>query len=56
MAEFDESELRQFAAWFAEFEQQVWDRQMEEDSNSGRLDFLHEEAQRERAEGSLRDL
>ena len=32
-----------------------WDEQIESDSAAGRLDFLFEEADRERAQGKLRD-
>lgn len=33
----------------------AWDRQMAEDAEAGRLDFLIEEAEAERARGELRD-
>jgi hypothetical protein len=33
-------ELKKFRAWFSEFEQANWDRQLEEDSKAGRLDHL----------------
>jgi hypothetical protein len=48
-------ELERFAARFRERDQQLWDRQLDRDSASGRLDFLFEEAERERAENTLRD-
>ena len=50
------SELREFAAWFAEFDQEAWERQIEGDAKAGRLDFLREEALREKRAGRLRDL
>jgi len=47
-------EYRRLAEWFRELEQSRWDAQMDEDSSAGRLDFLFEEAEGERAQGSLR--
>jgi hypothetical protein len=49
----DYSSLRQ---WFDERDWDRWDRQIEADSRSGKLDFLIEEARAEKANGSLRDL
>ena len=47
-------EYRRLAEWFRELEQSRWDAQMDEDSSAGRLDFLFEEAESEREQGSLR--
>jgi predicted esterase len=33
-------ELREFRAWFADFDMAQWDRQIEQDSNAGRLDHF----------------
>ena len=33
-------ELDELMAWFEEYYAQVWDKQIEEDANSGRLDKL----------------
>ena len=33
-------ELARFRAWFYEFDHQLWDRQIETDSNAGKLDQL----------------
>ena len=49
----DYVELRQ---WFSERDWQTWDRQIEEDSKSGKLDFLVKEALDEKDQGKLRDL
>jgi hypothetical protein len=38
-----------------EREQQEWDTQMDRDAASGKLDFLREEANRERGSGHLRE-
>ena len=37
-------ELAVFRAWFAEFDADLWDRQLEQDVAAGRLDKLAEEA------------
>jgi len=37
-------ELAQFREWFAEFDAQVWDRQIEADAEAGKLDRLIEES------------
>lgn len=37
-------ELAQFREWFAEFDAQVWDRQIEADTTAGKLDRLIEES------------
>ena len=42
--------------WFAERDWEQWDRQIEEDAESGKLDFLIEEAMAEKAQGRLQDL
>ncbi len=42
--------------WFAEKDWEIWDKQIEEDSNSGKLDFLAKEALKEKNNGSLKVL
>ena len=42
--------------WFAEFEWEQWDRQIEKDSVAGKLDFLLEEAQTAKSENNLQEL
>ena len=37
-------EYRQFRAWFLERDWERWDKQIEEDSAAGKLDFLLQEA------------
>jgi hypothetical protein len=44
-----------FRAWFAEFDAEEWDRQLEADVASGRLDWLAEEARRDLQEGRCTD-
>ena len=47
VAELPKDDLARFREWFAEFEARVWDRELEEDVEGGRLDKF--------AEGALRD-
>ena len=42
--------------WINEFDAQQWENQIEEDSNSGKLDFLIEESLLEKSKGQLREL
>lgn len=42
--------------WFAERDWEKWDKQIEADSESGKLDFLIKEAFDEKAEGNLKAL
>ena len=37
-------DLAKFRAWFAEFDHAMWDRQIESDAKSGKLDRLVSEA------------
>ena len=53
LPEEDYVQLRQ---WFSEKDWEKWDRQIEEDSESGRLDFLIKEALEEKAKGKLKEL
>ena len=49
-------ELAAFRAWFAHYDAEAWDRQIEDDVRAGRLDLLAEEALREAREGRVKDL
>lgn len=42
--------------WFAAFDADLWDRQLEQDVAGGRLDWLAEEALRDLSEGRCTDL
>jgi hypothetical protein len=42
--------------WFLERDWDRWDRQLEKDAESGKLDFLLEEARTEKDQGQLREL
>jgi hypothetical protein len=47
-------ELAQFNDWYQEYLEEQWDEQIRQDIRTGKLGFLTEEAQRERAAGTLR--
>jgi hypothetical protein len=49
-------EYKQFRTWFLERDWAEWDKQIEADSNSGKLDFLIDEAKQEKMQGKLRQL
>jgi hypothetical protein len=51
-----EKEYSQFRQWFLERDWERWDRQIEADSASGRLDFLAREAREAKRTGKLRNL
>ncbi|HEV2839920.1 MAG TPA: hypothetical protein VGW39_01220 [Chthoniobacterales bacterium] len=53
--ELTPKELAELAAFISRQDHAAWDKQMEEDAASGKLDFLFDEAERERASGQLRD-
>jgi hypothetical protein len=49
-------EFAEFRRWFAEFDGNAWDRQIEQDATSGKLDQLAAEALADYAAGSARQL
>jgi predicted esterase len=49
-------ELAKLRAWFAEFDAQAWDRQIEADSATGKLDHFIEESLAEHKAGKSRPL
>jgi len=42
--------------WFAEKDWEIWDKQIKENSNSGKLDFLAKEALQEKNNDDLKAL
>jgi hypothetical protein len=56
ISKLSRAELAAFRAWFAEFDANAWDRQLEEDVAAGRLDALAGEALRDLREGRCTDL
>lgn len=53
LSETDYQQLRQ---WFNELDKDEWDRQIEEDANAGKLDFLIAEAREAKEKGTLKNL
>ena len=51
-----ENEYSQFRRWFLERDWEKWDREIEADSTSGKLDFLVKEAQDGKAKRTLKNL
>jgi len=49
-----QEDLVQFNQWYQEFLEGHWDEQIRQDVRAGKLDFLTEEARREREAGTLR--
>ncbi|PYS45808.1 MAG: hypothetical protein DMF68_21085 [Acidobacteria bacterium] len=56
IAKLPPSEIAKLAEWFYEFQAQVWDRQIEQDIQSGRLDSLVKEAEQEFGSGQCKPL
>jgi hypothetical protein len=50
------NEYRELRNWIIERDWEAWDRQIEDDSASGKLDFLLKEAVDEKNKGRLRPL
>ena len=50
------SEVVELAAWFEEFEAQLWDEQVRSDAASGRFAELRKEAFAEQDAGATREL
>lgn len=53
LSETDYQLLRQ---WLSELNKDEWDRQIESDSNAGKLDFLIDEALEAKEKGTLKNL
>ena len=52
----DENDYRDLMQWMNELDWERWDAQIEEDSESGKLDFLEAEALEAKRDGTLREL
>lgn len=55
IANLPKKEFWELASWFDDIKNRTWDEQMKTDAGSGKLDFLFEEAEAERAAGRLKD-
>lgn len=56
IAKLPPSEIAKLGEWFYEFQSQVWDRRIEQDVQSGRLNALIEQAEREFESGQCQPL
>ena len=56
ITELDNESFSKLRDWFIEFEQSRWEKQIEADSNAGKLDFLIEAALTEHQSGKTRSL
>ncbi len=56
VSQLSSEELAAFRLWFAEFDAERWDQQLEEDVTVGRLDHLAERARQHLQEGRCTDL
>lgn len=54
--QFSPEELSRFAVWFADFRDGIWERQIERDSNAGRLDKLIEKAHKDFGAGLAKEI
>lgn len=54
--ELSPEELESFRVWFVEFDQALWDKQLERDIASGYLDSLADEALEDLNKGRCSDL
>ena len=54
--QFSPEELSQFATWFADFQDGIWEKQIERDAKAGRLQGLADAADREVDAGRFRSL
>ena len=56
ISQLSPEELEKLAEWFAQFQNDAWDKQIEEDVKLGRLDALIQEARSDYAAGKTTPL
>jgi hypothetical protein len=56
VASLTAEEYREFRRWFLESDRAKWDKQIEEGSRAGKLDFLVKKALQAKKDGKLREL
>jgi len=54
--QLSQNELAEFVEWLDEFQESLWDRQIEEDLKAGKLDPLIRQAEVAFSEGKCRQL
>ena len=56
ISELSPEELQEFSAWFADFDDALWEAKIKSDAELGRLDFLKKEAEEDARSGRLHEL
>ena len=56
VAHLSREELARFCGWFDQFEAETWDKQIEEDVQTGKLDKLADQAVKQFEEGRCTEL
>jgi len=56
IAKLTPAEVRQIARWLAEYESDLWDKQIEEDAAAGKIDRFIEEALEDHRQAKTRPL
>ena len=56
VSHLDSKQLAQFRAWFNKFDAARWDRQLEEDARSGKLDRLASKSLEDLKKGKYKEL
>jgi hypothetical protein len=51
-----QNELAEFVEWFEEFQESLWDRQIEDDLKAGKFDTLMRQAEQAFSEGKCREI
>jgi hypothetical protein len=54
--ELSASEMAELRTWFAEFDAEAWDRQIESDASAGKLDSLAQQALEQYKAGKTKPL
>ena len=50
------AELKEFRAWFAEYDAKSWDSQIEQDAKSGKLSELANQALKQHGKGETKEI
>jgi hypothetical protein len=54
--ELSQNELAEFAEWFNEFQEALWDKQIEQDMKAGKFDALIRQTEQAFSEGKCREI
>lgn len=56
VTELNRKELSMFSKWFFEYQNEIWDRQIEEDVEEGKFDDILNEVDEEYKSGNIEEL